>query len=79
MLITNYNTNTLNQFDSVLRYSKLLDIIDDAESSILIKHHNFKIKKNIYINIQHQQIIRLTFLTHYIIHILVIIQVLVVY
>ena len=46
--ITNYNTNTLQKFDNVLRYSKLLETIDDADTSILIKHNNFKIKKNIY-------------------------------
>ena len=43
--ITNYNDNTLNQFDGVLRYSKLLDIIDDAESSILSNITTLKLRK----------------------------------
>ena len=30
--VTNYNTNTLQKFDSVLRYSKLLETIDDADT-----------------------------------------------
>ena len=33
--VTNYNTSTLQKFDSVLRYSKLLETIDDADTSIL--------------------------------------------
>ena len=43
--ITNYNDNTLNQFDGVLRYSKLLDIIDDVESSILSNITTLKLRK----------------------------------
>ena len=43
--ITNYNDNTLNQFDGVLRYSKLLDIIDDAENSILSNITTLKLRK----------------------------------
>ena len=43
--ITNYNDNTLNQFDGVLRYSKLLDIIDGAESSILSNITTLKLRK----------------------------------
>ena len=43
--ITNYNDNTLNQFDSVFRYSKLLDIIDDSESSILSNITTLKLRK----------------------------------
>ena len=43
--ITNYNDNTLNQFDSVFRYSKLLDIIDNSESSILSNITTLKLRK----------------------------------
>ena len=44
--ITNYNTNTLQKFDSVLRYSKLLEIIDDADSSILSNITTLKLRKS---------------------------------
>ena len=43
--LTDYNDNTLNQFDGVLRYSKLLDIIDGAESSILSNITTLKLRK----------------------------------
>ncbi len=43
--VTNYNTNTLQKFDSVLRYSKLLETIDDAESSILSNITTLKLRK----------------------------------
>jgi hypothetical protein len=33
--ITNYNTNTLQKFDGVFRYSKLTGLIDDVDTSIL--------------------------------------------
>ena len=33
--ITDYNTNTLQKFDSVFRYSKLTGLIDDVDTSIL--------------------------------------------
>ena len=33
--ITNYNTNTLQKFDTVFRYSKLTGLIDDVDTSIL--------------------------------------------
>jgi hypothetical protein len=33
--ITNYNTNTLQKFDAVFRYSKLTGLIDDVDTSIL--------------------------------------------
>jgi len=33
--IINYNTNTLQKFDGVFRYSKLTGLIDDADTSIL--------------------------------------------
>ena len=43
--VTNYNTNTLQKFDSVLRYSKLLEIIDDANTSILSNITTLKLRK----------------------------------
>jgi hypothetical protein len=33
--ITNYNTNTLQKFDGVFRYSKVTGLIDDVDTSIL--------------------------------------------
>ena len=49
-LITNairsYNTNTLQKFDSVLRYSKLLETIDDADTSILSNITTLKLRKS---------------------------------
>mgnify|MGYP001486051195 FL=1 len=44
--VTNYNTNTLQKFDSVLRYSKLLEIIDDANTSILSNITTLKLRKS---------------------------------
>jgi len=44
--VTNYNTNTLKQFDSVLRYSKLIELIDDADSSILSNITTLNIRKS---------------------------------
>ena len=44
--VTNYNTNTLQKFDSVLRYSKLLETIDDADSSILSNITTLKLRKS---------------------------------
>ena len=32
--LTNYNTNTLNQFDGVFRYSKIVGLIDNTDTSI---------------------------------------------
>ena len=43
--ITNYNTNTLQKFDSVLRYSKLLETIDDSDTSILSNITTLKLRK----------------------------------
>ena len=43
--VTNYNTNTLQKFDSVLRYSKLLETIDDADTSILSNITTLKLRK----------------------------------
>ena len=44
--VTNYNTNTLQKFDSVLRYSKLLETIDDADSSILSNITTIRLRKS---------------------------------
>ena len=44
--ITDYNTNTLQKFDSVLRYSKLLETIDDADVSILSNITTLKLRKS---------------------------------
>jgi hypothetical protein len=43
--LTNYNTTTLQQFDSIFRYSKALEIIDDAEASLLSNITTVKIRK----------------------------------
>ena len=44
--ITDYNTNTLQKFDNVLRYSKLLEIIDDSDNSILSNITTLKLRKS---------------------------------
>lgn len=44
--LTNYNDNTLNQFDSIFRYSKVLELIDDADSSILSNITTLRIRKS---------------------------------
>lgn len=44
--ITNYNTNTLQKFDSVYRHSKLTGIIDDVDTSILSNITTIKIRKS---------------------------------
>ena len=43
--LTNYNDNTLNQFDNIFRYSKALELIDDADSSILSNITTLRIRK----------------------------------
>jgi len=43
--LTNYNNNTLNQFDNIFRYSKVLEIIDDADSSILSNITTLRVRK----------------------------------
>ena len=42
--ITDYNTNTLQQFDSIFRYSKLTKIIDETDPSILSNITTVKIR-----------------------------------
>ncbi len=44
--LTNYNTNTLSQFDGVFRYSKLTGLIDDTDTSILSNITTLKIRKD---------------------------------
>ena len=44
--LTNYNTNTLTQFDGIFRYSKVLELIDDTDTSILSNITTLKIRKN---------------------------------
>ena len=44
--LTNYNTNTLQKFDSIYRHSKLTGLIDGTDSSILSNITNIKIRKN---------------------------------
>ena len=44
--ITDYNSNTLQQFDSIFRYSKLTKIIDETDPSILSNITTVKIRKS---------------------------------
>ena len=44
--ISNYNTSTLQKFDSVFRFSKLTGLIDDTDSSILSNITTVKIRKS---------------------------------
>ena len=44
--ITNYNTGTLQKFDSVFRHSKLTGLIDDTDASILSNVTTLKIRKS---------------------------------
>ena len=44
--ITDYNTTTLSQFDSVFRYSKITGIIDNVDSSILSNITTVKMRKD---------------------------------
>jgi len=44
--LSNYNTNTLSKFDGIFRYSKVLELIDDTDSSILSNITTLKIRKN---------------------------------
>tara|TARA_A100001015_G_scaffold242038_1_gene276444 strand:- start:4 stop:1614 length:1611 start_codon:yes stop_codon:yes gene_type:complete len=44
--VTNYNTNTLQKFDSVYRHSKLTGLIDAVDTSILSNITTIKIRKN---------------------------------
>ena len=44
--ITDYNTSTLQKFDSVFRFSKLTGLIDDTDTSILSNITTVKIRKS---------------------------------
>ena len=44
--ITDYNTNTLQKFDSIFRYSKLTGLIDDVDTSILSNITTVDIRKS---------------------------------
>jgi len=44
--LTNYNTNTLSQFDGIFRYSKVTGLIDGTDSSILSNITTLKIRKD---------------------------------
>lgn len=44
--ISNYNTNTLQKFDGVFRYSKLTGLIDDVDNSILSNITTIDIRKS---------------------------------
>jgi len=44
--LTNYNTNTLNQFDGVFRYSKIIGLIDNTDTSIVSNITTLKIRKD---------------------------------
>ena len=44
--LTNYNTNTLNQFDGVFRYSKILGLIDNTDTSIVSNITTVKMRKS---------------------------------
>jgi hypothetical protein len=46
--LTNYNTSTLQKFDSIFRYSKVIGLIDDTDTSILSNVTSLKIRKDIY-------------------------------
>jgi hypothetical protein len=43
--LTNYNTNTLQKFDGVFRYSKVVGLIDDTDTSIVSNITTLKIRK----------------------------------
>jgi len=44
--LTTYDTNTLNQFDGVFRYSKVSNLIDDVDTSILSNITTLKLRKS---------------------------------
>ncbi len=44
--LTNYNTNTLQKFDSIYRHSKVTGLIDNTDNSILSNITTIKIRKN---------------------------------
>ena len=44
--LSTYNTNTLNQFDGVFRYSKIVGLIDNTDTSIVSNITKVKIRKD---------------------------------
>ena len=44
--LSGYNTNTLNQFDGVFRYSKIVGLIDNTDTSIVSNITTVKIRKD---------------------------------
>ena len=44
--LINYNNNTLQKFDSMFRYSKVVELIDDTDNSILSNITTLKIRKD---------------------------------
>jgi hypothetical protein len=44
--LTDYNTDTLQRFDGVFRYSKIVGLIDDTDSSIVSNITTVKMRKN---------------------------------
>jgi len=44
--ITDYNTNTLQKFDGIFRYSKVIGLIDNTDPSIVSNITTIKIRKN---------------------------------
>src|SRR6056300_898987 len=45
--LTNYNTNTLNQFDGVFRYSKITGLIDNTDASIISNITTLRMRKTL--------------------------------
>jgi len=44
--LSSYNTSTLQKFDTMFRYSKIVELIDDVDTSILSNITTLKIRKN---------------------------------
>jgi len=44
--LSNYSANTLQKFDSMFRYSKIVELIDDVDTSILSNITTLRIRKN---------------------------------
>jgi len=44
--LSNYSSNTLQKFDSMFRYSKVVELIDDTDTSILSNITTLRIRKN---------------------------------
>ncbi len=46
-VLTNYNNNTLNQFEGIFRYSKVTGLIDDTDESILSNITTLRMRKTL--------------------------------